>query len=146
MESSCMFDISWWRHQMASFSALLSFCTGNSSVTGKIKSLTKANDAELWRHRPHCDVIVMLWTDWNKPICPNKLEIDLYMAHELIDGDSSPSGAPGVITKFQINRASYNSIVQGGPLSQIYSRIRRLNPCNAMGALWLWVLSKTRTC
>ena len=39
--------MSWWRHQMETFSALLAICAGNSSVTGKIPC-TKASDAELW--------------------------------------------------------------------------------------------------
>ena len=29
------FEISWWRHQMETFSALLALCAGNSSVTGE---------------------------------------------------------------------------------------------------------------
>ena len=31
-------SISWWRHQMGTFSALLAFCTGNSPVTGEFPS------------------------------------------------------------------------------------------------------------
>ena len=30
-----VFYISWWRHQMETFSALLAFCAGNSPVTGE---------------------------------------------------------------------------------------------------------------
>ena len=30
--------ITWWRHQMETFSALLAFCAGNSSVTGEFPS------------------------------------------------------------------------------------------------------------
>ena len=38
--------ISWWRHQMESFSALLALCAGKSPVTCDPR--TKASDAELW--------------------------------------------------------------------------------------------------
>ena len=30
-----LFPLTWWRHQMETFSALLAFCAGNSSVTGE---------------------------------------------------------------------------------------------------------------
>ena len=57
---------SWWRHQMEPFSALLALCAGNSPVTGEF---TKASDAELWCHRAHYNVTVMLqplsaWQLW----------------------------------------------------------------------------------
>ena len=35
--------LSWWIHQMETFTALLAFCAGNSPVTR-----TEASDAELW--------------------------------------------------------------------------------------------------
>ena len=37
--------LSWWRHQMETFSALLALCAGNSP---RWNPLTKASDAELW--------------------------------------------------------------------------------------------------
>ena len=40
------FFISWWRHQMGTFSALLALCTRNSPVTDEFPA--KARDAELW--------------------------------------------------------------------------------------------------
>ena len=42
--------VTWWRHQMETFSALLALCAGNSPVTGVFPwiPLTKASDAELW--------------------------------------------------------------------------------------------------
>ena len=71
---------SWWRHQIEIFSALLAFCTGNSSVTGEFPSqrlVTRSFDVffdlrlnnpvnnreagVLRRHRAHYDVTVM-WT------------------------------------------------------------------------------------
>ena len=39
-------SISWWRHLMKTFSALLAFCAGNSP--GTVIPHTKASDAELW--------------------------------------------------------------------------------------------------
>ena len=40
---------SWWRHQMETFSALLTLCAGNSPVLGpRWIPRTKASDAELW--------------------------------------------------------------------------------------------------
>ena len=78
-----METITWWRHQMETFSALLTLCAGNSPFYRRIP-LTKASDAELWFffmfsliyvwtnswvnnrdtgdlrcHRAHYDVIVM---------------------------------------------------------------------------------------
>ena len=48
-------SIAWWRHEMETFSALLTVCEGNSRVTGesppppkKKKKKKKACDAELW--------------------------------------------------------------------------------------------------
>ena len=76
------YQYSWWRHQMETFSALLTLCVENSPVTGEFPS-QKASDAELWcflrsapwingsvnnceagdlkRHWTHCDVIVMCY-------------------------------------------------------------------------------------
>ena len=34
-KSRCICSYPWWRHQMEAFSALLSFCAGNSPVTGE---------------------------------------------------------------------------------------------------------------
>ena len=69
-----VFSFPWWRHQMEAFSPLLPLCAGNSSVTGEspphkgqwrgalmfslICAWTDAGD--LWHHRAHCDVSVML--------------------------------------------------------------------------------------
>ena len=39
-------NMSWWRHQMETFSALLALCAVNPPVTGESR-LTKAGDAEL---------------------------------------------------------------------------------------------------
>ena len=74
--------VSWWRHQMETFSALLAICAGNSPVPGEIptqrpvtRSLmfslicARKNDwvnngeaGDLRRHLAHYDVIVMLKT------------------------------------------------------------------------------------
>ena len=71
----------WWRHQMETFSALLTFCAGNSPVTGEFphkgqwrgalmfslicawsKSWANNGDAsDLRRHRAHCDTIAIWW-------------------------------------------------------------------------------------
>ena len=70
--------ISWWHHQMETFSTLLALCEGNHRPLGD--SLAKVSDAELWcflwsapeqtieqtiemllsRHRAHYDITVML--------------------------------------------------------------------------------------
>ena len=39
--------ITWWRHQMETFSTLLAICAGNSQVTGEFPA-QMASDAELW--------------------------------------------------------------------------------------------------
>ena len=86
---SLNFDISWWRHQMETFSALLALCAGNSPVTGEFPSqrpVTQSFDAcfdlrlnkrlskqswdcwfktpsrSLWRH---CNVVVPSWDQDN---------------------------------------------------------------------------------
>ena len=40
-------SISWWCHQMETFSALLAICAGNSPVSGEFPA-QKASDADLW--------------------------------------------------------------------------------------------------
>ena len=72
-------QFAWWRHQMETGSSLLAICAGNSPATvnsphkdqwrgALMFSLiwTWINDwvnsresGDLWRHRAHCDVIVM---------------------------------------------------------------------------------------
>ena len=74
-----MLSISWWRHQMETFSALLALCAGNSLVTGEFqRPVTRGFDVFFWsapawingwvnnreagdlrRHRAHYDVILM---------------------------------------------------------------------------------------
>ena len=71
--------ITWWRHQMETFSALLAICAGNSPVPGEFpaqRPVTRSFDVffdlrlnkrlinnreagDLRRHRGHYDVIVM---------------------------------------------------------------------------------------
>ena len=70
--------LTWWRHQMETFSALLAFCAGNSPVPGefpsqrpstrsfdvffdlRLNSWVNNRDAgDLRRHRGHYDVTVM---------------------------------------------------------------------------------------
>ena len=71
--------LTWWRHQIETFSALLAFCAGNSPVPGEFltqrpvtrsfdvffdlrlnKLLRKKREAgDLRRYRPHYVVIVM---------------------------------------------------------------------------------------
>ena len=75
-------SITWWRHQMDTFSALLAICVRNSSVTGQFSAKRPVrrsfgdfficawiNDwennrgaGELRRNRPHCNVTVMKCT------------------------------------------------------------------------------------
>ena len=72
--------ISWWRHQMEAFSALLAICAGNSQVPGEFpaqRPVTRSFDAfldlhringwvnngetgDLRRHLAHYDVTVMI--------------------------------------------------------------------------------------
>ena len=73
-------SLSWWRHQMETFSVLLSLCAGNSAVTGEFPSqrpVTQSFDfslisawinnwinnrdaRELGRHRAHYNVTVVV--------------------------------------------------------------------------------------
>ena len=74
-----MAGLSWWRHQMETYSALLAICAGNSPVPGEFpaqRPVTRSFDVSLFsaringwvnngqacdlrRHRAHYDVIVM---------------------------------------------------------------------------------------
>ena len=67
------FMISWWRHQMETFSVLLALCEGNPPVTGGFPSQRPVTrsfdiffylrlDGDLKRHHAHCDVTVMFIT------------------------------------------------------------------------------------
>ena len=92
--------ISWWRHQMDTFSVLLAICVGNLPVT-------KAGDTELWcflwsapwingeagdlrRNRAHYDVTVMIlhWHRGHHTIGPapmkQSLRISESISHEYI--------------------------------------------------------------
>ena len=47
-QSTCICGISWWRHQMETFSALLAICAGNSPVPGEFpaqRPVTRSFDA-----------------------------------------------------------------------------------------------------
>ena len=75
--------LSWWRHQMETFSASLALCSGNSPVTGESPSqrpVTRSFDVflicawingwvnnheagDLRRHRAHYDVTVMIFIE-----------------------------------------------------------------------------------
>ena len=66
--------LSWWRHQMETFSALLALCAGNSAHKGQWRGalifslicawinnwVNNGEAGDLRRHRSHYDVIVML--------------------------------------------------------------------------------------
>ena len=51
------FAVSWWRHQMETFSALLAICAGNSPVTGKFLAHTGQ-----W-HGPLMFSLIWAWMD-----------------------------------------------------------------------------------
>ena len=69
--------VSWWRHQMETFSALPAFCAGNSPVIGEFPAqrpvtrnfalicawlngwLNNRKAGDLRRHHAHCDVTVI---------------------------------------------------------------------------------------
>ena len=97
--------VSWWRHQMETFSALLALCVGNSPVTGEFptqRSVTRSFDVLFdlrlnnrsskhswgwWFETPsrslwhHCNVILMLHaiSCYDRPRCN---ETQLYVAHD----------------------------------------------------------------
>ena len=78
-------NISWWHHQMETFSALQALCEGNPSITGGLSSqrpVTRSFDVffdlclnkrlsknryagDLRRNRAHYDVTVMSWIIMN---------------------------------------------------------------------------------
>ena len=58
--------ISWWRHQMGTFSALLAFCAGNSSVPGEFpaqRSVTRSLDVFFDLH-PNKRLSKQSWGWW----------------------------------------------------------------------------------
>ena len=75
----CSICLSWWRHQMETFSALLVICAGNSPVNSTHRdqwpqavmfslisvcingSVNNREDGDLRRYRPHYVVSVMYW-------------------------------------------------------------------------------------
>ena len=74
--SWCVYQCTWWRHQMETFSAVLALCAGNSPLTGEFpsqrpvtrsfgvffdlnKRLSKPNAGDLRRNQAHHDVTVM---------------------------------------------------------------------------------------
>ena len=76
-EKYCLSLLSWWRHQMETFSALLAICAGNSQHKGQwhralMFSLICAwlnvwvkygETGDLRCHRAHCDITVMIARD-----------------------------------------------------------------------------------
>ena len=110
-----LLHLSWWRHQMKTFSALLALCAGNSPVTGEFpaqrpvtrsfdvffdlllnKRLSKIRVAgDLRRHRGHYDVTVIVQIQianiylimWDKPGQNEK------------HGLSSPNGSHDIVVK-----------------------------------------------
>ena len=84
--NQCWFVVSWWRHQMETFSALLAICAGNSLVPvnsphkgqwrralmftlicARINGwVNNRETGDLRRYCAHYDVIVMYWTLGNK--------------------------------------------------------------------------------
>ena len=87
--------LTWWRHQMETFSALLIICAGNSPVAGELpaqRPVTRSCDAfwsapwinswvnnheagDLGRHRAHYDVIVMILVRFYRLICFSHFEL-----------------------------------------------------------------------
>ena len=90
-------DVTWWRHQMETFSALLALCARNSPVTGEFPAqrpvtrdlmfsliCTWTNDwvnnrdaGDLRRHRGHYDVTIMTYIkqQLHKAVIRGKLHI-----------------------------------------------------------------------
>ena len=59
-------SMTWWRHQMETFSALLAFCAGNSPVTGEFPSqrpVTRSFDV-FFDLRPNKGLIKQWWGWW----------------------------------------------------------------------------------
>ena len=119
-------QITWWRHQMETFSASLAIGAGNSPVTGEFPAHTKASDAELWcflwsapwingwvnireagdlrRHRAHYDVIVMLaLRDENSPaiggFLSSGMSIGIYLSYIYLILSTLPSHKGPVMRK-----------------------------------------------
>ena len=56
--SWCDMTTTWWRHQMATFSALLALCVGNSPVTGEFPSQTPV----MWSFDVFFDLHLNKWS------------------------------------------------------------------------------------
>ena len=66
MTKSLTFDLSWWRHQMKTFSALLAICAGNSPVPGEFptqRPVTRSFDV-YFDLRPNKRLSKQSWGWW----------------------------------------------------------------------------------
>ena len=96
--------MTWWRHQMETFSELLALCAGKSSVTGEFSSqrpVTRSFDiflictyingylnnrkaGDLRHRRAHYDVTVMyIWIKEITPILKRLFNIPMYISSEI---------------------------------------------------------------
>ena len=124
-------QISWWRHQMETFSALLAICAGNSPATGefpKQRLVTRSFDVfldlrlnkrlvnnreavDLRCHGAHYDVIVMINVLKSEPQLTSRRKLRL---HQVEKGNKSlyrSSWAPGTLdTSWQAYADRYNEI------------------------------------
>ena len=108
-------SISWWRHPMQKFSALLALCAGNSPVTGEFPVQSQwalmfslicawtngwVNNREVGdmrRHRTHYDVTVMIIH--SVYLCQSVLNLrtSVVLCTGVVAGDPHNKGIPGNI-------------------------------------------------
>ena len=112
------FPLTWWRHQMETFSALLAICAGNSQVTGEFSTqrpVTRSFDGWCmrlnkplskqswgrWFETPSCS----LWRHCNKRVSNGKLSLsgvpDFFDRNKILSGyDLSHYQVPHCIRVF----------------------------------------------
>ena len=131
----CTNDVTWWRHQMETFSALLAICAGNSPVPGEFptqRPVTRSFDVffdlclnkrlskqswgwwfetlshKLWRQ---CNDLWLTETDWGKVVCCQALG---HGRNQCLPYFMAPHGFPS--DQYHIatgNARIYHGVLQG---------------------------------
>ena len=110
--------MTWWRHQMETFSALLAICAGNSPVPGKFptqRPVTRSFDV-YFDLRPNKRLSKQWWGWWfETQSCPLwRHRIDLISEHNAVH-DNVPTGTTipscALICVYMWNRQAHDSAI-----------------------------------
>ena len=127
----CYDSISWWRHQMETFSELLALCSGNSPVTGEFpaqRPVTRSFDV-FFDLRPNKRLSKQSWGLWFETpsrwlwrhcniLTPHRLLLITTILHT---GIQWSSGALDIYSKGSKNIWNKNRICVAGPSNQLFN-------------------------